>query len=114
MAVHALKAGAVDFIEKPFNNDLLLGRIQKAVADSVKADSARAKRDTITGRIGLLTPREREVLDLVVAGETNKGVARHLDISEKTVEVHRAKVMEKMRAKSLAELVKTVTKLDVD
>ncbi len=112
VAVHALTAGAVDFIEKPFNNDLLLGRIQKAVADSVKADSARAKRDTITGRIGLLTPRERQVLDLVVAGETNKGVARRLDISEKTVEVYRAKVMEKMRANSFAALVKMVALLE--
>ena len=114
VAVHALKAGAVDFIEKPFNNDLLLGRIQKAVADSVEADSARVRHDEIAGRLGLLTPRERQVLDLVVAGETNKGVARRLDISEKTVEVHRARVMEKMRAKSFAALVKMVATLDVD
>ena len=112
LAVHAMKAGAVDFIEKPFNNELLLDRIQKAVAEGVLADSARVKHDEVTGRMRLLTARESQVLDLVVAGETNKGVARRLDISEKTVEVHRAKVMEKMRAKSLAVLVKMVATLD--
>ena len=114
VAVHAIKAGAVDFIEKPFNNDLLLGRIQKAVADSVEADSARVRHDEIVGRLALLTPRERQVLDLVVAGDTNKGIARRLDISDKTVEVHRAKVMEKMRAKSIPDLVKMVAVLDID
>ncbi len=109
VAVHAMKAGAVDFIEKPFNNELLLDRIQNAVAESVEADGVRVKDDEITSRINLLTPRERQVMDLVVAGETNKGVARRLDISEKTVEIHRARTMEKMRAKSLAELVKMVS-----
>ena len=109
VAVHAMKAGAVDFIEKPFNNELLLDRIQKAVAESVEADGVRVQHDEITSRIKLLTPRERQVMDLVVAGETNKGVARRLDISEKTVEIHRAKTMEKMRAKSLADLVKMVS-----
>ncbi len=71
VAVHAMKAGAVDFIEKPFNNELLLDRIQKAVAKSVDAGSTRVKRDQIMGRVELLTPRERQVLDMVVAGETN-------------------------------------------
>jgi FixJ family two-component response regulator len=113
VAVHAMKAGAVDFIEKPFNNELLLDRIQKAVAESVEADGVRVKHDEITSRIKLLTPRERQVMDLVVAGETNKGVARRLDISEKTVEIHRARTMEKMRAKSLADLVKMVATLDI-
>ncbi len=113
VAVRAMKAGAVDFIEKPFNNDLLLDRIQKAVAMSVSADSSRVRRDEIRRRMESLTMRERQVLDLVVAGETNKGVARHLDISEKTVEIHRARTMEKMRAKSLADLVKMVATLGV-
>ncbi|MFQ6017422.1 MAG: response regulator transcription factor [Kiloniellaceae bacterium] len=112
VAVRAMKAGAADFIEKPFNNELLLDRIQKAVAEGVHADINRAKKAEITSRMRLLTPRERQVLDLVVAGQTNKGVARHLEISEKTVEIHRAKVMEKMRAKSLAELVKMVAMLE--
>ena len=105
VAVHAMKAGAVDFVEKPFDNELLLDRIQKAVAESVRADGERVKRNEIANRMRLLSPRERQVLDLVVAGETNKGVARHLDISERTVEIHRANVMRKMRARSLADLV---------
>ncbi len=112
VAVHAMKAGAVDFIEKPFNNELLLDRVQKAVAKSVDTYEDRIKRDEILNRRKLLTPRERQVLDLVVAGESNKGIARHLHISEKTVEIHRAHVMGKMRAKSLADLVKIVSTLE--
>lgn len=113
VAVHAMKAGAVDFIEKPFNNELLLDRVQNAVAESVEADSTRVRRDQIMGRVELLTPREHQVLDIVAAGETNKGIARRLDISEKTVEIHRARVMEKMQAKSLADLVKMVATLEI-
>lgn len=113
VAVHAMKAGAVDFIEKPFNNELLLDRIQMAVAESVDADTTRVKQDEIAHRMELLTPREHQVLDIVAAGETNKGIARRLDISEKTVEIHRARVMEKMQAKSLADLVKMVAMLEI-
>ena len=109
LAVHAMQAGAIDFVEKPFDNELLLDRIQRAVAENVRVGSERIKRIEIAERKQLLTPREREVLDLVVAGQTNKGVARHLDISEKTVEIHRANVMRKMHAKSLADLVKMAT-----
>lgn len=112
VAVHAMKAGAVDFIEKPFNNELLLDRVQQAVAKSVDTYENRIKRDEILNRRKLLTPRERQVLDLVVAGESNKGIARHLHISEKTVEIHRAHVMGKMQAKSLADLVKMVSTLE--
>ncbi len=112
VAVHAMKAGAVDFIEKPFNNELLLDRVQQAVAKSVDTYENRIKRDEILNRRKLLTPRERQVLDLVVAGESNKGIARHLHISEKTVEIHRANVMGKMQAKSLADLVKIVSTLE--
>ncbi len=113
VAVHAMKAGAVDFIEKPFNNELLLDRIQMAVAESVDADTTRVKQDEIAHRMELLTPREHQVLDIVAAGETNKAIARRLDISEKTVEIHRARVMEKMQAKSLADLVKMVAMLEL-
>jgi FixJ family two-component response regulator len=109
LAVHAMQAGAIDFVEKPFDNELLLDRIQKAVAENVRAGSERVKRIEIAERMQLLTSREREVLDLVVAGQTNKSAARHLDISEKTVEIHRANVMRKMQAKSLADLVKMAT-----
>jgi FixJ family two-component response regulator len=104
-----MQAGAIDFVEKPFDNELLLDRIQRAVAENARAGSERIKRIEVTKRIQLLTPREREVLDLVVAGQTNKGIARHLDISERTVEIHRANVMRKMQAKSLASLVKMAT-----
>lgn len=114
VAVHAMKAGAVDFIEKPFNNELLLHGIQKAVAASLHSTGTRVRRQEILQRLETLTTRERQVLGIVVAGETNKGVARRLGISEKTVEIHRAKVMEKMQAKSLAELVKMAAVLEVE
>jgi two-component system response regulator FixJ len=114
VAVQAMKAGAVDFIEKPFNNELLLDRIQTVVAQSVRADGARTRRNEISNRLKSLTPRERQVFDLVVAGEVNKSIAHHLSISEKTVEIHRANVMNKMRAKSLASLVKMAISLPDD
>ena len=109
VAVNAMKAGAVDFIEKPFNNELLLDRIQRALSDSVKACETRLEQGEIKARMARLTPREREVLERVIAGDTNKGVARRLGISDKTVELHRSQVMEKMKAGSLAALVKMVS-----
>lgn len=112
VAVRAMKAGAVDFVEKPFNNELLLERIQAAVSESAQADARRVRRQEIIVRMEQLTVRERDVLELIAAGETNKGAARRLDISEKTVEVHRARVMEKTQAKSLAGLVRMVTMLE--
>lgn len=112
VAVHAMKAGAVDFIEKPFNNELLLDRIQKAVLESITACGIRDELDEIRLRFDALTPRERQVLDMVVVGETNKSIARHFKISGKTVENHRARVMEKMQAKSLAVLVRMISDLE--
>ena len=114
VAVHAMKNGAFDFVEKPFNNELLLDSIQKAVADSERSTNLRVEREAFNSRIELLTPRERQVLEIVVTGETNKGVARYLDISDKTVEIHRAHVMEKMQAKSLAHLVKMIALFQAD
>jgi FixJ family two-component response regulator len=114
IAVHAMKAGAYDFIEKPFNNELLLHTLQKVIADSGRSDIIRIKRHEISQRRETLTSRERQVLGMVVAGETNKGTARHLSISEKTVEIHRARVMEKMQARSLAELVKMMAALETE
>ena len=111
IAVLAMKAGAVDFIEKPFNNELLLDSVQRAVGAHVEADHQRAEHDQIIKLVNWLTPREREVLHHLVDGKTNKGIARALEISEKTVEKHRSRVMEKMQARSLASLIKMVTGL---
>ena len=112
VAVHAMKGGAVDFIEKPFNNDLLLDRVQHAVVSSVEGYEDRRQRDDIARRMDRLTPRERQILELVVGGATNKSMAERLNISDKTVEIHRAKVMDKMDAGSLAELVRMVSLLE--
>jgi len=107
-AVETMKAGAFDFIEKPFNNELLLDRVQRAVAQQVDVTADSVKRDEIADRRALLTPRERQVMDMVANGEMNKLIAHRLGISEKTVEIHRSKVMEKMQARSLADLVRMV------
>lgn len=106
IAVSAMKAGAYDFVEKPFNNELLLDVLQKAVAEGLSAKKSRSEQAEITQRISLLTKRESEVMTLVASGDTNKGIARKLGISERTVENHRGNMMRKMQARSLAELVK--------
>ena len=106
MAVNAMKTGAFDFIEKPFNNDLLLDTIQKAVSVGLSADLSRAQKGAIDDLVSALTARERQVMDMVVDGQTNKHIAADLEISERTVENHRASVMSKMQADSLADLVK--------
>jgi FixJ family two-component response regulator len=111
IAVQAMKNGAVDFIEKPFNNELLLDSVQRAIGDYMETRHERAEHDQIIERVSRLTPREREVLHHLVEGKTNKGIARSLEISEKTVEKHRGRVMEKMQTKSLASLVKMVAGL---
>ena len=108
MAVDAMKAGAFDFIEKPFDEQLLLDLVQKAVEKSAEAAHDHGLRDEIRFRLQLLTPREGEVLELVLAGEPNKRIAVRLGICEKTVEAHRSKVMEKTQAKSFANLIKLV------
>lgn len=112
VAVHAMKSGALDFIEKPFNNEILLIRVQKAVAGSVEKCEEQSTHDEIRGKFDLLTKREQQVFQRVAEGETNKSIARHFDISEKTVENHRAKVMEKMQAESLASLVRMMLILE--
>jgi len=108
VAVRAMKAGAFDFIEKPFSNELLLNCIQKAMAEGLHAASTHDKRQEVARRKETLTPREHEVMQILLTGATNKGIARQLDISDKTVEIHRANVMHKMGVKSLAELVKLI------
>ena len=106
MSVKAMKGGAVDFLTKPFDVENLLEAVHRAVAKDVKALSAEGRTAEVLERVKLLTPRETEVFALVVTGMLNKQIAGALDIAEKTVKVHRARVMEKMRAGSVAELVR--------
>lgn len=106
MAVRAMKAGAYDFIIKPYNDQALLEQIQKAIINYQKEASDYKNHDTANSRFKLLTVREREIMRLITNGKMNKEVANSLGISMKTVEMHRAHVMEKMGVKTLAELVK--------
>ena len=106
MSVKAMKAGAVDFLTKPFDVERLLDAIHRAVTKDVR-DRGEARRTAeVLERVKLLTPRETEVFALVVTGMLNKQIAGELGIGEKTVKVHRARVMEKMGARSVAELVR--------
>ena len=104
MAVRAVQKGAVDFIEKPFRDQVLLDRIAEAIELDKDHRRRQARRAELASRLALLTPRERAVMNLVVAGKANKVIASELGLSRKTVEFHRAHVMEKMRADSVAEL----------
>jgi FixJ family two-component response regulator len=107
-AVRALKGGAVDFVEKPFNPQALLDLIQQAIARDTEIHELAAQEAQVAERVALLTPREHEVMDLVVAGKANKVIAIELAISERTVELHRGRIMKKMQARSLAELMRMV------
>jgi FixJ family two-component response regulator len=106
VAVRALKAGAMDFIEKPFSDQLLLDRILRAIEVDAQSRRVRSEQAEVAARLGQLTPRERQVMDLVIAGKANKVIASELGLSPKTVEVHRAHVMKKMQVASLADLVR--------
>jgi two-component system, LuxR family, response regulator FixJ len=108
MAVEAMQAGAVDFIQKPFRDQDLIDRINQALEKDGSNRAALGERNDIRRRLETLTPREREVLDLVVHGKANKVIAGDLKLSQRTVEIHRARVMEKMQASSLAHLVRMV------
>lgn len=105
-AVRVMKQGAVDFIEKPFSDQAMLDRIQASIERDLQARDAAAERASARDNRDSLTRREAEVMELVIAGNSNKEIARALAISPKTVEVHRANVMRKMRADSLADLVR--------
>ena len=106
MAVRALKAGAFDFVEKPFNDQLLLDCVQRAIESDRQQRQSEAQLDEWRERMETLTPREREVMELVVDGAANKVISATLGVSLKTVEAHRARVMDKLKAESLSHLVR--------
>ena len=108
MAVAAMQHGAFDFLQKPFRDQDLLDRVQRAMARDSESRGRLAARAEILARLAALTPREAEVMRLVTSGKANKVVGAELGVSQRTVEIHRAHVMEKMRAGSLAELVRMV------
>ena len=110
-SVRAMKAGAVDFLQKPFDDQDLLDAIHRSLERNEKERQEQAEVSRLEQRVGFLTPREREVFALVVTGMLNKNIAGQLGTSEKTIKVHRSRVMEKMQAKSLAELVRMADKL---
>ena len=106
LAVEAMKLGAVDFLEKPFEDDRLIGMIETAIRHREPAAKAEAVTRDIAGRVDSLSPRERQVMEGLIAGLSNKMIARNYDISPRTIEVYRANVMTKMQAGSLSELVR--------
>lgn len=112
-SVKAMKAGAVDFLPKPVKDNDLLKAIEQALARAAREHAERGELEDIQSRIDSLTPREREVLEHVVAGQLNKQVASDLGTVEKTIKVHRARVMDKMGAKSLAELVRLAERVGI-
>jgi two-component system response regulator FixJ len=106
LAVEAMKLGAVDFLEKPFEDERLVGMIETAIHRAEPAARSEALTQDIAARIASLSPRERQVMDGLIAGLSNKLIARDYDISPRTIEVYRANVMTKMQANSLSELVR--------
>jgi FixJ family two-component response regulator len=106
MAVRAMKEGAVDFVEKPFKNDVLLERVKDGLKRDVEARAKSRHVAEAASRIASLTQREREVMDLLIQGKRNKTIASELGISNRTVEAHRAKIMEKMQAHSISDIMR--------
>jgi two-component system response regulator FixJ len=106
LAVRAMKAGALDFLEKPFDDEVLLATIRRAIADKQCVPGEGGQERGAAALLALLTEREREVLGRLILGESNKLVAHHLGISPRTVEIHRANLQEKLKARSLSDLVR--------
>jgi FixJ family two-component response regulator len=111
MAVEAVKAGALDFVQKPFRDQELIDKIQEGFAENERIRKKLRDRGQINERIASLTPREREVMDMVVDGKANKVIAIDLGLSQRTVEIHRARVMSKMAADSVSQLVQLVMRV---
>jgi FixJ family two-component response regulator len=112
-SVRAMKAGAVDFLEKPFSDQALLDTVQRALERDERSRAGRAERERVQRRVDSLTPREREVLALVVAGRLNKQIAAALGAAEKTVKGHRGRMMQKMQAGSVADLVRMAERVGI-
>lgn len=108
MAVQAMQDGAFDFIQKPFRDQDLLDRINEALESDLKNRDQRLQEQSIRNRLESLTPREREIIELVAEGKANKVIAAELNLSQRTVELHRAHAMDKMGAKSVAEVVRMI------
>jgi FixJ family two-component response regulator len=113
MSVQTIKRGAIDFLTKPINDQDLLDAIHRAIEQDKRIRGEQYEIETIKQRVDSLTPREREVFSLVVTGMLNKQIAHDLRMSEKTVKTHRSKVMDKMQASSLAELVRLALKVGI-
>jgi RNA polymerase sigma factor (sigma-70 family) len=106
MAVEAMQQGAFDFVQKPFRDQELVDRVSQALSQNQQEQETELHRRQVQACLAELTPREKEVMECVVKGQANKVIAMDLDVSQRTVEIHRARVMEKMRARSLADLVR--------
>ena len=111
LAVRAMQAGAIDFLEKPYNDQRLLDGINKAFEVELANHAKHQEIKEIRAKLGELTPREKEVMERVVAGQANKVIAAELELSERTVEIHRSRVMNKMSCRSVAELVTMVNRV---
>jgi len=109
----ALKGGAVDFLEKPYTEEALIAAMREALARDARESAAQAHTQEIAARMARLSERERQVMDLVVAGKPNRDIALELDISPRTVEVFKARMMEKMQARTLPELVRLCLEADI-
>lgn len=112
LAVEAMRRGAVDFIEKPYAEEELLDKIRSALSQNARQREAREERQWVLERLAELTPREKEIMDRMIAGQANKVIALELAISQRTVEIHRSRVMHKMGTHSLAQLVRMVLSVE--
>ena len=111
MAVKAMQDGALDFLQKPFRDQELLDRVQSAIEEDLKNRSQHFEKHSIEQRLEALTEREHQVLNMIIAGKANKLIAADLSLSQRTIEVHRAHILEKMQTRSLAHLVRMIMKV---